>query len=595
MAELDWSGTGPRSTRFDDVYFQLEDGLAESQTVFLQGCHLEERFATLDLVRVAELGFGTGLNILATLDLWRRTKKPPGARLRMVSIEAYLMTGEEAARALSAFPDLAELASALLDQWPQGRTGLHRLDFPELGARLDLWIGAAETVLPRLSGGFDAWFLDGFAPSKNPAMWSPDVLSQVARLSADGCRLATFTVAGEVRRTLAELGFTVEKKPGFGRKRERLEAWREGEPARRNYRTAALIGAGIAGAALAHALTAEGLSVTVFEAEAPASGGSGNPAGLVSPRLDAGFGPNAELHASAFERAVALYRTVGSGALIGRGAVRLSSGERDESRFDRIAAWDGFSNAALVRLDCEAGGGRLGEPTNRTAIRLRDALTVSPAELVKAFLGRTPLVKARIARIEPREAGFDLIDAKGRTLAQADAVFIAAGAEAAKLVPELRLKTTRGQVTWVKHRLSGEAATWGGYLVSTGGGLLFGATHQRDRADLEPTEEDDAENLENLRKVRPLLAEAIAASPFSHRASMRAFLPDHLPMAGEIQPGLFVLGAFGGRGLSLAPLLAEHLAALASDAPPPLPRDIAGRLDPQRALESGGVKIEEEA
>ena len=256
-----WAEDGsPRSGRFDDVYFSREDGLAESRAVFLAGCDLPNVWAGRRHFTVAELGFGTGLNIVALLDLWRR-ERPAGGHLHIFSVEGFPLSREEAARALMAWPEVAEITEALLDRWPSGTPGFHRLDLSEFGATLDLAIGDAAWALQQWLGRADAWFLDGFAPSTNPGMWSDAVMGAIAARSAPGARVATFTVAGAVRRGLSERGFQVDKRPGHGRKRERLEARLPGAVAAMPPPRVAVIGAGIAGAALARAFAAAGYRV----------------------------------------------------------------------------------------------------------------------------------------------------------------------------------------------------------------------------------------------------------------------------------------------------------------------------------------------
>jgi tRNA 5-methylaminomethyl-2-thiouridine biosynthesis bifunctional protein len=304
---LDWSPEGhPRSRLYGDVYFSAEDGLAESRAVFLQGCGLPQAWAGRDRFTVGELGFGTGLNILALLDLWRRTA-PAGARLHIFSIEAHPLTADAAARALAAWPELADLTELLIARWPGRARGVHRVEMPEVRAILDLAVMEVEAALTGWSGAADAWFLDGFSPALNPAMWRDEVLDLVARRSAPGAGAATFTVAGAVRRGLQAAGFEVEKRPGHGRKRERLEARLPGgaEPVTRP--RVAVVGAGIAGASAVRALRALGVEPVLIEAEKPGAGASGNPAALVTPRLDAGLGPVARLAAQAFARATTVY------------------------------------------------------------------------------------------------------------------------------------------------------------------------------------------------------------------------------------------------------------------------------------------------
>lgn len=210
-AGLDWrDGVIPVSRRFDDPYFSLNDGLAETRHVFLAGNHLPDRLC--DGFHIAELGFGTGLNMLAVLIAWAQTGR--AGRLRFTSFEAYPMTAQDIARALDHFPEARAAASPFLTAWQAGARQI-ALD----GLDLTVIEGDARTTLPGWTGRADAWFLDGFSPAKNPELWSPDLMAAVARHTAPGGSFATYTAAGHVRRALAEAGFAVTRHPGHGRKR----------------------------------------------------------------------------------------------------------------------------------------------------------------------------------------------------------------------------------------------------------------------------------------------------------------------------------------------------------------------------------------
>ena len=323
-----FDGDGPpRSRRFSDVYFSREGGLAETRVVFLGGCGLPQRWAGRRHFTVGELGFGTGLNIVALLDLWRR-ERPPDGRLSIFSVEAEPLTADEASRALGLWPELAPAAAPLLARWPGHRAGFHRVELPDLGACLDVAVMDAEAALEVWRGRADAWFLDGFAPATNPGMWSPSLMQRVAQRSAPGAHAATYTVAGDVRRGLAAAGFEVTRKPGFGGKRQRLEARLAGEPSPDPTPTVAIVGAGIAGAALARAFRALGVGSRVYEARGVGAGASGNLAALVTPRLDAGLRAAAQLHAQAFARAVRVYDDLDD-AILARGVLQLETGARD--------------------------------------------------------------------------------------------------------------------------------------------------------------------------------------------------------------------------------------------------------------------------
>ena len=587
---LIWTDDGsPRSGRFDDIYFSREDGLAETRAVFLAGCGLPGAWAGRTRFCVGELGFGTGLNIAALLDLWRR-EGPPGARLEIFSVEAFPLARHEAARALAAWPELAEAAGALLDAWPAATSGFHRLDLPAFNATLDLAVGDADRALSQWTGRADAWFLDGFAPSTNPGMWSDAVLDGIAARSAPDARVATFTVAGAVRRGLTARGFVVEKRPGHGRKRERLEARLPGsESAPRPTPTVAVVGAGIAGAALARAFAALGLRATVVEAERPGAGGSGFPAGLVTPRLDAGDGDIAALYAQALTRAAALYGGM-PGAVVGAGVLQLEQTPRDAGRFAKVAAQAVWPDGAMAVRDEAACAAQIGEPTTGGGLWMRDAMAVRPAAVLEAWLGAADRLTATTARIERADDGWRLLDPSGAVILKADIVVIAAGWGAAALAPDLPLSPVRGQADWVEGVATGPVA-WGGYATPTGSGLLFGATHDRGETGGGPTAEASARNLATVAARLPELAARIAAAgPVQSRTAVRATTPDRLPLAGAAgADGLFILGGLGSRGLCAAPLLAEHVAALATGASSPLPAGLAARVAPLRQAAGRGV------
>ena len=576
---LIWRDDGlPQSALYGDVYFSSVDGLAETRAVFLAGCDLPAAWRGRDHFTVGELGFGTGLNIAALLDLWRR-EKAPGQRLRVFSIEAHPITRDEAARALAVWPELGEAAQVLLDHWPGRARGFHRIDLPGFDATFDLAVTEVEEALAAWDGAADAWFLDGFSPALNPAMWREEILAAVAARSAPGARAATFTVAGAVRRGLTAAGFQVDKRPGFGRKKERLEAVFPGAPpAPVQPRRLAVIGGGIAGAAMARAARAEGLEVLVFDAdEAPASG---NPAALVTPALDAGGGPRAALPAQAFARAGALYADLPD-AIITRGVLKLSVAPRDDERHAAVAAQDLFEPGAMTVLAAEAASARLGEPV-AAALEMAEALVVEPARVIAAWRG--PAAPARVARLA-REAGvWRLFDAEDRLLAEAEAVVLAGGAGQSRLWPDAPIRPVRGQATWTDRPAPAPAA-FGAYAVPTRDGVLFGATHDRGAVETDAREADDRRNLQALAKGLPALAARLADAPLQGRAAVRATTADHLPLAGAVPDapeGLFVLGGLGGRGFCLAPLLAEHLAARILALPSPLPHALAALVEPAR-------------
>lgn len=214
--DLSWRetplGSVPISARFDDPYYSLDNGLAETNHVFLQGNDLPARFG--HPLHIAELGFGTGLNFLATVQAWQAAGQP--GSWTFTSFEGFALTQDQAAAALAAFPDLKDLAKPLLHIWNNAMQGpaAYNSDIT-----LHVITGDVRQTLPRWPDKADAWYLDGFSPAKNPQMWEPDLMQAVADHTTQGGTIATYTAAGHVRRALADAGFTIDRVAGFGRKR----------------------------------------------------------------------------------------------------------------------------------------------------------------------------------------------------------------------------------------------------------------------------------------------------------------------------------------------------------------------------------------
>lgn len=584
-APLDWDAEGvPRSQLYGDVYFSAQDGLSESEAVFLGGCNLPQAWHGRSHFVVGELGFGTGLNILALIRLWTQ-HRPKSGQLHIFTVEAHPLSKDQAQRALAAWPELAELADALLAQWPSLARGFHHIDLPAFGVRIDIAIMEVLDALKAWDGQADAWFLDGFSPATNPQMWRPEVLEQVAAHSAPGAAAATFTVAGAVRRGLTDAGFAISKMPGFGRKRERLEAvWPISAPRPRSKppKRVAIIGAGIAGASLARAFRRLGVEPRVYEQDRPGSGASGNAAALVTPRLDLGDGVSAHLYAQSFDHAVRAYRRETPQAILRQGVLQLEAQDKDIERFDRVAKLDLFERAALQRLAADEVSIHLGHNQSLGGLMLNPALVVHPQTILKAWLPNTE--KAQIAVVTKHQDGWALYGSDGTLLGLADCVCIAAGAGLGPLAGAIPLQIVRGQVSMVKGHYDAVPVTGDGYVVPMLGGILFGASHGRDQTDTSVLQTDNRDNLTRLRNFMPKIADKIDPDEIEARASLRAAGPDHLPVAGLLdgQDGVYVLGGLSGRGFTLSPLLADHIAALAVGRPSPLPLWLGQALLPGR-------------
>ncbi len=571
----------PRSARFGDIYYSPQDGLSESRAVFLDGCGLPDAWGGGGQFSVLELGFGTGLNIAAVMQVWL-ANRPEDGHLHIFSIEGFLMTADVAGAALANWPELHAFREALMAQWPRARHGFHHMDFPQWRVSVTIALMEVRAALNAWGGTADAIFLDGFSPALNPDMWSDDVFRLIAARARPGARLATFTVAGFVRRGLQAAGFAVEKRPGFGRKRERLEAVFSGEAGRQTSpKRIAVIGAGIAGASLAWQAARLGIAADVFDAAGVGAGASGNPAALVTPRLDAGDAVIAGLFADAHSYATALYNREWPDSVIAMSVCHCESQPRDASRFGRLASQPVFAGGALARF----AKGDVPEMPEAAGLLMRDALTVNPAVILAGMLSGTQVIADAITDVSPQEYGVSVRTASGARNAY-DAVVIACGDgvfDLGSLAAEYELRPVRGQIEAVSCGIRPDRGiSWGGYLAPSPDGFVFGATHDRDDRGTAPRDADRERNLEGLRTHLPQVADSVEGRPISSRASIRVTTRDHLPMVGEVGPGIYALTGFGARGYCLAPLLARDIVARILGAPSCLPVAMAQRLSSSR-------------
>ena len=580
----------PRSGLFGDIYYSLQDGLSESRAVFLTGCHMPEVWEGKSNFSLLELGFGTGLNIAAVMQLWAQTRAP-GAHLHIFSVEGFLMSAEDAGKALANWPELADFTQGLLAQWPKQRRGFHYMDFPQWGVSLTLGLMEVREALSQWEGGADAVFLDGFSPALNPGMWGEDVLALIAAKSRAGARLATFTVAGFVRRGLQSAGFEIEKRPGFGRKRERLEAVFTGEKIARpeHPRKLAVIGAGIGGCALVHQARLLGLEADLYDSAGTGSGASGNTAALVTPRLDAGDNEISALFADAFAYAGLLYRQLCPEAIIGEGVLQCEATPRDASRFERIAGQTGFALEDIKLF----GAGEAADVPEAKGLTLTTALWLRPQPVLEALLGGVAPIIAKITGFQARsEGGYALLTDEGASLGHYDAVIFVCGEGIfdTDYAARYDLKPVRGQVESVADTVPLETAlSWGGYAIPLDGGFLVGATHERDDRGTDVRESDRARNLGSLAKAMPERAARISSDSFQSRASIRVMTRDYLPVMGHAEEGIYLLTGLAARGFCLAPLLAKALLTEIVGAPSVLPVVAKSLLTPQRLERAASV------
>ncbi len=593
----------PRSGVSGDVYFSVEGGVAETRHVFLAGIGVPEIWRDQRRFRIGELGFGTGLNFLVTWHDWKKSA-PADAQLDYVALEGYPITLSVLREILKVAPELATETGALLEQWPPRVGGVHRLHFDGGRVRLTLLLGAVETMLPLAGGQVDAWYLDGFAPSKNPEMWTLEVLNEVARLSASGARLATFSAAGAVRRGLSDLGFEVRKRDGFGHKRDCVAATYEGLSVTDACRTVAIIGAGIAGGALARSMAQRGHQVTLIDkAAGPGSAASGNPAALLAPRLPRERTVLGRIMAASYLFALRYYDALaaeGADVWLGaRGGLAMARNDDEAERQRRAVAAFGWSEDIMRLVDAAEASSLTGMQASTGGLWFERAGTLNPPAITAHLSSSATYLHANVGKMI-RESGQWLIEnTSGKELGRFDTVVLAAGVGVMDLMGDRAwpLRANRGQLAYIPELTPAPKVpvTYGGYLSPVirlpGGkqGHVLGATYaRRDEipdADWETLRPDDDAHMRAL--LDEQLPAVRAGTSLGGRTALRATIRDYVPLAGCADDSLYVLGGLGSRGFLTAPLLAELIADLVTGSPLPLEADLVQALDPKRFTLTG--------
>lgn len=613
---IEWAADGtPQAPDFGDIYHPRVGALAQARHVFLGGNRLPARWADHEHFVILETGFGLGHNFLATWDAWRRDAARCGW-LHFVSIDRHPPCVADLARAHAASP-LPELARALIEAWPPLTPNLHRLAFAGGRVRLLLGFGDIAALLPELRCRADAFFLDGFAPGRNPAMWAPGVIKALARRAAPGATAATWSVARELCEGLAAAGFEVGRAPGIGGKREitvarfqpRFTPRGTAMPGARTPADAVVVGAGLAGASAAHALRELGWQVRVLDRHAgPAHEASGNPAGVFHGTLHGDDGPHARLlRAAALQAARVLKPMLDSGAIPGQAGGLLRLANTDLAAMQAQIARQGLPAEYVMALSADEASRRAGVPLPGPAWLYPGGGWLVPPALVQAWLCDLPFSGgAEVAALRQQDTRWQLLGGQGQLLAEAAVVVLANASDARRLLAPL------GHAGWLLRRTRGQLSGWrgqatrlllplagDGYALPLADGLLCGATVAEDDDDPELRGADHEHNFMRLHRMCGLVPPVDSAT--LGRVAWRVQTDDRLPVIGPLPlaalppgtradqarllprcAGLFVSTAFGGRGITLAPLAGELLAAQISGTPLPLEQSLLDVIDPGR-------------
>ena len=593
------------SPLYEDVYASTAGGLSETRHVFLGGNGLPDRWRGCRRFVVVETGFGTGLNFLATWAAWRQSA-PLAARLHYLSAEKHPFGANDLARVAASWPDVAPLTNELLAQYPPVVPGFHRMHLDGGRVALTLLFGEALEMLRQLDAHADAFYLDGFAPAKNPEMWSKDLFGELARLARPGATVATYTVAGAVRAGLAAAGFAVERREGFGPKREMLVARfgerAEPEPDEMPRTRALVIGAGLAGTACAAQLAGRGWHVqTIERRSAPAQEASGNPAGLLMPAFSADWNPATRLTVPAFLYAAQWLNGLArrGNALVWKqsGVLQLARDSAHLERQRRIIETFALPDDLARMVSTEEGAALCGARVAGPGWHLQSAGWADPAAVCCANLaagGDAVRCRFDCEAALLRRAGDDweVLDASGTVLGRAPVVILANAHAARALLgcEGLPLAASRGQVSFVPQpagrHLSMPVCRDGFITPAVDGVHCLGATYDTSRDDAQPRDADHATNLERLERLLPGFGTGLDPAALRGRVGFRAVSPDRLPLAGTVPlagaQGLFACLGLASRGLTWSPLLSEIVACRITGEPPPMERDVLDWLAPER-------------
>ena len=607
-AELDWQTIDgidiPYSRQFADIYFSKDNGLLESRHVFLNGNDLAERLTQLqsfDYFCVGEIGFGTGLNILALWQMWQQLKPNNNSHLHVISVEKFPLNKDDLIRALNVWSELKPFADQLIAQYPLPLAGCHRLNFPEHRFSIDLWLGDAHDVFPQMikTTTVNAWFLDGFAPSCNPDLWEENVLKQIVRLSGYGTTFSSFSVAGVVKRGLRDHGITVSRPRGFKHKREMLKAiWQKPENLNTDFiqdhqisvqpkqRHIAIIGAGIAGLSCAWVFAQRGHQVRIYEQTAALAGASGNPMAILNPKLGNIKNIDEHLMTVSWQYALCHYSPFKAFRPLSIHQISLKNHE------DAVAIANDYPDDVLHVEPSDL-------KTDYANVTFHQAGAISPYLLRDEILSHPniTLIQAEIIGIQKQDntqlklkaKNIDNISTVDYPLA--DHVIVCTAHQSGIFFEHYpALKPIRGQVSWfnnTKQSLKMHTTySYGGYCMQMNDQqMILGASFSPGRDDTDVLESDHLHNYELLHTVFPDYAQTLTPiSEWQGRASVRAQTPDYFPLLGKLNSDneIYTLAGLGSKGFLYSPLCSEVLATMILNEACPIPEKLWKYLTPFR-------------
>lgn len=648
-ANLDWNDAGtPVSEQFDDVYFSNTNGLEESKYVFLQQNNLPERWQTYEQRRfvIAETGFGTGLNFLAVWQCFEKFRaeypNSPLKELHFISFEKFPLNKTDLYKAHQSWPELATYAKELQQNYPIALPECHRIAMAKGMITLDLWFGDIKETLPSVpvndAGIVDCWFLDGFAPSKNPDMWSQTLFDGMAQLAKVGSSCATFTAAGFVRRGLIDAGFEMKKVKGFGHKREmiagtlpdkqfkgNIPAW-FARPDTDNVEDIAIIGGGIASAILADKLCRRGKKVTLYcQDEEAALNASGNRQGALYPLLNGSHTGVSRLFAPAFLYARQYVEQLAKTISFDHdwcGVTQLLWDEKSDNKLNKLLEGH-FPEQLVHKLTAEQSSKVVGLPIDCPSVSYPLGGWLAPRQLTQNLLTHLQSEHNLSVHFNCKIDKLDYLDndelwqlTSEKQPFKHQSVVIANGHQFTHFhqTQSIAATSVKGQVSHLPTTKNlaklNTVLCYNGYMTPSNSRdqlHCIGASHDRNCVDQDFDAEIQQENRYKLLRSLPKQQwpKEVDVSDNLSRQGVRCVTRDHLPYVGNVcdlekiaseyadlknnkasasnvasYPNLYCFAALGGRGLCSAPLMAEVLASQICNDPLPLPNEMLEVIHP---------------
>jgi tRNA 5-methylaminomethyl-2-thiouridine biosynthesis bifunctional protein len=623
----------PYSDSYQDVYYSRQNGLEESRYVFLKANDLPDRWRNCQTFTIAETGFGSGLNFLAIWDLWKKGKDRPGI-LHYISIEKHPLGKHDLATCHREFPELARYSRELIKHYPMPNKGFHRIWLDRHRICLTLCFDDVVAALEQLYARINCWFLDGFAPPKNPEMWSKEVFRQIARLSGSHTTLSTFTAASAVRSRLSYAGFSVRKISGFGKKREMIVAgfereapYREPEPwfkapiVANHSRDAVVVGSGIAGAQAAWHLAQRGWQVRVLERHSSVGmEASGNPMAVISPKVTAGSSIEESFSVQCFQYLYDLLNQLelNQNAWSPCGVLQLACSPTKIEQWQRIAKRQ-FDPSLLQCLSAKEASNIAGVCLNHAAIFYPLGGWLNPRRLIDTLLQHPRITVSsyvNAVHFSRKHTGWHICDQHNTCIANAHVLIIASGRHLTfnqtASIPNTPVlgQSTYAQATNTSRQLK-TVLQHDGYITPAHDEYhLLGATFDRNINQPDYYPESDLHNLFKQKEHIPEFSETLGKTSSAH-AAVRITSANRMPIVGAIAdeknlrsnyrpmlrrhyakqltaenyyPGLYIAAAYGSRGMTNAALGGELLASIICNEPLPIQSKIYHCVHPARHI-----------